>query len=79
MSSKQFFDLTGQEEIVTEGGNSLGRLMEVNDTHVGRRGCKRCSMFTSNRGSRESCERNRSIRETSTCPSIGVTDSESGV
>ncbi|CAG9614869.1 hypothetical protein BACCIP111899_04102 [Bacillus rhizoplanae] len=79
MSSKQLFDLTGQTEIINEGGSGLGQLMEANDAYVGRRRCKRCSMFTSDRGLREGCERNRSIRQTSTCPSIGVTDSESVV
>ncbi|MFJ8530362.1 hypothetical protein [Bacillus sp. NPDC094106] len=74
MSSKQLFGLTGQTEIVTEDGS---RLTAPESACVGKGRCKRCSMFTSNRGSRESCERKRSIRETSACSSIGVTDSES--
>lgn len=67
MSSKQFFGLTGQTEIVTGDGS---RLMAANNANVGKRRCKRCSMFTSYKGLQESCEKSRSVREISTCPSI---------
>ena len=67
MLSKHLFDLTGQTGIVTGEGSRLESLMEANGAYVGRRRCKHCSM----RGLRESCESDRSVRETSTCPSIG--------
>ncbi len=68
MSSKQWFGLTGQTEIATGDGS---RLTETKNAYVGKGRCKRCSMFTSYRGLRESCERDQSIRETSTCPGTG--------
>lgn len=68
MSSKQLFGLTGQTEIVNGDGS---RLTETKRAYVGKGRCKRCSMFASHRGLRESCERDQSIRETSTCPGNG--------
>lgn len=71
MSSKQFFDLTGQTERVTGDGSKLERPMVSNGASDGRKKCKRCSMLKSHRDLRESCESKRSVKETSTCSSTG--------